>query len=153
MAEIAPEATWQCSHVGGDRFAANVLCFPHGLSYGRVDALGAEQIIQEYRAGLVTLEYLRGRSCYEPVVQAAERFLRQRRDLRALDSLEMLACETVGEDVWRVDFRTSHDRSLHSLRLLEQPIPCLRYKNCRAIEKTYTSRFLLEEHVEESRQR
>src|SRR5262249_33076889 len=27
---------WESSHVGGDRFAANLVCFPHGLFFGRV---------------------------------------------------------------------------------------------------------------------
>ena len=27
---------WECSHIGGDRFAANLVCFPHGIYYGRV---------------------------------------------------------------------------------------------------------------------
>jgi hypothetical protein len=31
-----PSFAWECSHIGGDRFAANVVCFPHGVYYGRV---------------------------------------------------------------------------------------------------------------------
>ena len=27
---VGDSAVWQCSHVGGDRFAANVVCFPDG---------------------------------------------------------------------------------------------------------------------------
>src|SRR5205085_492850 len=29
LAALPDETAWQCSHMGGDRFAANVLCFPH----------------------------------------------------------------------------------------------------------------------------
>ena len=32
----APDA-WECSHVGGDRFAANIVCLPEGIYYGRVE--------------------------------------------------------------------------------------------------------------------
>ena len=30
--------TWECSHIGGDRFTANLVCFPHGVYYGHVPA-------------------------------------------------------------------------------------------------------------------
>ncbi|MGB0101483.1 MAG: sucrase ferredoxin, partial [Nocardioides sp.] len=32
-----PEETWEVSHIGGDRFAANMVVLPHGLYYGRLD--------------------------------------------------------------------------------------------------------------------
>ena len=31
-----PERTWETSHLGGDRFAGNVLILPIGIYYGRV---------------------------------------------------------------------------------------------------------------------
>ncbi|HEX6248162.1 MAG TPA: sucrase ferredoxin, partial [Nocardioidaceae bacterium] len=36
MSALAPGQTWEVSHIGGDRFAANVLVLPHGLYYGRL---------------------------------------------------------------------------------------------------------------------
>ena len=36
-----PEETWEVSHIGGDRFAANLVVLPHGLYYGRLDAAAA----------------------------------------------------------------------------------------------------------------
>ena len=38
LAAAHPELTWEVSHIGGDRFAANALVLPHGLYYGRLDA-------------------------------------------------------------------------------------------------------------------
>ena len=32
-----PEVTWESTHVGGDRFAGNLVAFPHGLYHGRVE--------------------------------------------------------------------------------------------------------------------
>ena len=31
------EAVWQCTHVGGDRFAGNLVCLPEGLYFGHLD--------------------------------------------------------------------------------------------------------------------
>ncbi len=33
---VGESPVWQCSHVGGARFAANVVCFPDGIFYGHV---------------------------------------------------------------------------------------------------------------------
>lgn len=52
---VGPDA-WQVSHLGGDRFAANMVCFPHGLYYGRVEPEEVETIVSHYRQGKVYLE-------------------------------------------------------------------------------------------------
>lgn len=80
LAERAPEATWEVSHIGGDRFAANVLVLPDGLYYGRLgpeDAAGFLTALGERR---LDLEHLRGRTCYPFPVQAAEIHLRRHLD-------------------------------------------------------------------------
>src|SRR5207244_2028561 len=41
----APNLTWQCSHVGGHRFAANVVFLPEGICYGRIDEQHGESSI------------------------------------------------------------------------------------------------------------
>ena len=53
LAERFPAETWECSHLGGDRFAATMILFPHGLNYGRVDHADAPHIVDEYLAGRV----------------------------------------------------------------------------------------------------
>jgi Sucrase/ferredoxin-like len=67
-----PEAVWECSHIGGDRFAATMLLLPHGINYGWVDTFGARRMVSEYRAGRVVLAGLRGRSAFSFLEQAAQ---------------------------------------------------------------------------------
>lgn len=76
-----PEETWEVSHIGGDRFAANLVVLPHGLYYGRLDPTSAIAVAGAHAAGELDLDHLRGRSGYPMPVQAAETFLR--RDLGA----------------------------------------------------------------------
>lgn len=66
-----PLNTWECSHVGGDRFAANLLLLPDGVYYGSLSATTALPVVESHLAGAVTPEHLRGVSTEEPVVQAA----------------------------------------------------------------------------------
>jgi hypothetical protein len=81
------EQTWECSHVGGDRFAANLVCLPHGLYFGRVPPARARQIVSKYEDGFIELDHYRGRSCFDPIVQAADILIRSRERLTRVDDL------------------------------------------------------------------
>lgn len=78
---------WESSHVGGDRFAANVVCLPTGVYFGRVEPEDAARILEDHARGLLDLDTYRGRSCYPPPMQAAEIFARRELDERRLDAL------------------------------------------------------------------
>ena len=86
---------WQCSHVGGDRFAGNLVCLPEGLYFGRVRPGDAWSVLDEYLAGRIELAHYRGRSCYPFGVQAAELALRERTGLTGLDDLELVSVEPI----------------------------------------------------------
>ena len=66
-----PELVWECSHVGGDRFAPNVLVLPDGFYYGNLATEEAVMTVQHHLAGTVPAAYLRGMVRYPPPVQAA----------------------------------------------------------------------------------
>jgi hypothetical protein len=67
---------WETTHVGGDRYAANLVCLPHGLYYGQLDADGALAAAAAYRNGEVVLNRYRGRAGQPEAAQAAEHFVR-----------------------------------------------------------------------------
>lgn len=77
----APERSWQVSHIGGDRFAANVVVLPHGLYYGRMQPHDVARLVSAHDRGSLLLDRLRGRSSHPFAVQAAEIFLRRALDL------------------------------------------------------------------------
>ena len=66
-----PQQTWECTHIGGDRFAANLLVVPDGTVYGGLDAASAVDVVQGHLSGAVDVEHLRGFSAHRPPVQAA----------------------------------------------------------------------------------
>ena len=71
---VRPGRVWECSHVGGDRFAANVLVLPSGMLYGRVGAGDAAALADATDQGRVLPEHLRGRVGFVPEAQAAMAF-------------------------------------------------------------------------------
>lgn len=91
------EAVWECSHIGGDRFAGNLLVLPRGLYYGRVDPDAALEVADAAVDGRVSLDHLRGRSDVSMPVQAAEIAVRRRLDLRGLDDVRPTAARTDGD--------------------------------------------------------
>ena len=72
-----PELTWECSHLGGDRFAATMLVLPEGLCYGRVDSTDSAELIRLYLDGRLDNRFLRGRASFPHAVQAAQYFARE----------------------------------------------------------------------------
>lgn len=89
LTEAFPDATWETSHIGGDRFAGNLVVFPHGLYYGRVTPDAGPRIARAYVEGRVDLDHLRGRSCRLMSVQAAEQALRVRERLTGVDDVDL----------------------------------------------------------------
>lgn len=71
LAERWPDQTWECTHIGGDRFAANVLVVPDGTVYGGLDPGTAAGVVAGHLAGAVDTDHLRGFSAHPPPVQAA----------------------------------------------------------------------------------
>jgi (2Fe-2S) ferredoxin len=93
LAAAGSPDVWECSHVGGDRFAANIVCLPEGVYYGRVDPASAARLVAEHRRRIVDLAYYRGRSCHPPLVQAAEGYGRDHLDERRLDGISIVQVE------------------------------------------------------------
>jgi hypothetical protein len=81
------ELVWESSHVGGDRFAGNLVCLPDGHYFGRVGPADAERVVGLYRKGTIDLDHWRGCCIDPPVVQAAEWFARHRTGLANFDDL------------------------------------------------------------------
>ena len=86
---------WQCSHIGGDRFAGNLVCLPEGLWFGRVGREDAWSVLGEYLAGRIYLDLYRGRSCYPFPVQAGERAVRAETGLTRIGDLELVSREPI----------------------------------------------------------
>lgn len=82
---------WGVSHIGGDRFAGNLLVLPDGLYYGGLDEVSAPEVVAEYRAGRLALDHLRGRSFWPMPIQAAEIALRRARGDDSLAPYPLLA--------------------------------------------------------------
>ena len=147
LREVAGDTVWQSSHVGGDRFAGNLVCFPHGLFYAHTTPEAGRRLVEEYRAGRVPVEGFRGRACYSHFIQAAEAFVRERTGLAGVEALHFLSAEPVHADAWRVRFAEPFARLLHEATVARSLSDFSNHINCHAREPSPVPQFALEDYT------
>lgn len=92
---------WQSTHVGGDRFAGNLVALPDGVYYGRVEPSEVWGLLERALAGQIHLPRYRGRSCHSFPVQAAERAVREATGLLGVGDVRLVGGAAT-ETGWRV---------------------------------------------------
>jgi len=102
------DETWECSHLGGDRFAGTMVVLPHGLYYGRADDLDALDIADAYLRGEVVPRFLRGRSSLSHAVQAAQHAARDAFGDSRIAAYAPLR-EAHGDRSWTVELAAGDD--------------------------------------------
>ena len=92
-ARLPPDRLWQSSHLGGHRFAANVLVLPAGVLLGRVTPADAARIAAAIAVGMIPLDRYRGRTIHAPEAQAADAAARERYGLTRLGDARVLSAQ------------------------------------------------------------
>lgn len=92
-AHVAPDAVWQSSHLGGHRFAANMLVLPAGILLGRVLPADVPHVVAEVAAGRIPLDHYRGRTLHPPEAQVADAAVRERFGLTGLGDVTVLSAK------------------------------------------------------------
>ena len=146
LREHAGERVWQSSHVGGDRFAGNLVCFPHGLFYAHATPEAGRRVVDAYRDGRVLTEELRGRACYSHYIQAAEAFVREETGLAGVEDLHFLSAHPEGAEAWRVRFEERASRSVHEAHVTRRPSDFTNPVTCHSAEAQTVPQFRLEAH-------
>jgi hypothetical protein len=146
--QVDADWLWQSSHVGGDRFAGNLVCFPQGLYFGRVGRGAAWPLVDEYLAGHVYLERYRGRCCYSFPAQAAEQAVRERTGAVGIDDLALVSATRTSDETWRVNFRALPTEELHEVEVRAE-LGDLTYLTCTAATLQRPQHYLaVSHHVE-----
>lgn len=103
LAAASPGRTWECSHIGGCRFAPVLVLLPHGYALGNVPAAEAVEAGKDYRAGRLAAHRVRGRCSLPPAAQAAQHHARLATGANGVDDLR-LVCDVAGHEAdWHVE--------------------------------------------------
>jgi hypothetical protein len=120
------ELIWESSHVGGDRFAGNLVCLPGGHYFGHLGPDDAARVVALHRKGTIDLDHYRGCCIDPPAVQAAEWLARRHTGLLGADDLDLVGRDRPDRDLAVVRFRRPGGDVLRVvLRLAPSPDPRL----------------------------
>jgi hypothetical protein len=121
LARLRPVDSWQCSHIGGDRFAPNLLVLPYGLYYGRMSKEELPAVLQNDGQRIYLPRY-RGRSSYNFITQAAEYFLRLETGRTELQAFRLVASVPIVRNERQMVFEESGPFSRQfQVRIVEEP--------------------------------
>jgi hypothetical protein len=142
LAQHTGGAVWQTSHLGGHRFAANLVALPHGITYGRVTPDRAAAIVDAHRAAQIVPDHYRGRAVMGKPPRPPSIFCAQK-PITGIDAFRLVEssrpARTVGRSVCgRRDSRT------HTLHLSESSIQTL--SSCGDAELTVYAQYHLLGH-------
>ncbi len=134
---------WQTTHMGGHRFAANVLCLPLGVQYGRVSPSDVTPMITEYLSRSILLGKYRGRTCYGALEQAAEYFTRKQMLILSPLGLRHLKTEPLNETEARVTFLSTADGKQHVVQVAKDAGALKTFTSCNAAHESSVDQYRL----------
>jgi hypothetical protein len=139
MADIASEAAWQTTHLGGHRFAPTALVLPYGAQYGWLtpdDAPGLWQAAEH--DAVYRLDRYRGAVGWPRPAQAAAIAARRNLGVLAYDAVADVDITASGPNTWRVTLTGSGMPFAATVRRQEgaalpkscgaEPKPAVRYE-------------------------
>ena len=120
LADQYPDLVWESNHLGGHRFAANLVTVPDGSYHGGLDASRGHQVAAAALAGEVDLGSYRGRAGRSAAAQAADWYTRQHTGQVALDAVELVTerRSKAGDGTVIVELRVSGE----PVRVIVRPV-------------------------------
>ena len=120
LAERGDADVWETSHLGGERFAANMLVLPTGDLFGGLDPDDAARVLTSFRAGRIDLAHHRGRFGRPPVEQAAVFQVMDRLGIDSRDVVRVVEVRQVEEHRWSVDLAVASPQPTHRVVLRDR---------------------------------
>lgn len=130
LAEAHGAAVWETTHVGGDRYAANVVSLPAGTYHGGTDPASALAVAAAALRGEVHLPHYRGRGGLPEAAQSAEWYARRETGALGVHAVEHLGLRALDALTTAVDLRVG-GRGL-TVTVRSTPAACPRATSCAA---------------------
>lgn len=128
LSQAFGDEVWECTHLGGHRFAGTALVLPDGACYGRMAQADAVRVLTQHRVGRIDASHLRGVTRLSPAAQAAQVWgLAARERLspntsRGIDDIVVTAATPLDDHRTSVDLRGLCDATV-SVEVVRQELP------------------------------
>jgi hypothetical protein len=133
LAKEWPEYAWECSHVGGDRFAANLVVLPDGAYYGNLDADSAVEAVRRHLSGYLDLPHLRGLATLTPIAQSAVTAVHEAHGPWRIEAVQVISVRETTGPGWHVTMTSPAGQLVAEVRTSLRPAGLL---TCRAVADT-----------------
>ena len=107
-------SAWRTSHVGGHRFAGNLVMLPEGIYYGRIDGENLDDVLSSHLRGEIFLDCYRGRSCFSRTSQVSDYFLRKEIQKFGIYDIKW-EFEKDNEDYTAVEFGVKGETTIYAI--------------------------------------
>lgn len=135
LVEQVGDLAWQSTHIGGCCFAGNLVCFPPGVYYGRVEPDEVATIVGAFRQQRLYLEKYRGRLSLDLEADVAEYFLRRQTGAREVGQFRLITIEHEAENCWSAQFELRSTGAIYSLQVVRRRADYEDYLSCKATQK------------------
>lgn len=133
---------FECTHVGGDRFAANAVCMPYGVYYGRVMVEDVDPILAATDQEAIYYPNYRGCSARSFLHQSVECFLREYLDHFAIRFPLVIGAQEEEGDLVKIP-AVVEDRKFE-LTLRKETIAYPYYLTCKSMKPGSITKYQLE---------
>lgn len=138
-----PDLVWECSHLGGDRFAGNIAMLPDSTFYGGLDESMAEEVVADHLDGQLSLQHYRGSGMHTSAAQAAVAELLRREGSRRLVDLRVTGVHHAGEGVWDIDLAGVGDLPTSTTLTVERHWRTPERLTCNGLQPTTAAEYVV----------
>lgn len=145
LAATFPALTWETTHVGGCRFAANLVIAPELAYYGRLTPEAAVEVVHRHLDGRITPAHLRGHAGLPVAAQVALAAVRDREQDDATEGVTVADLTIAADGAARVTVVAPGGR--HTLTVAERPLATTAYGCGHADIHTWTRHVVVRHDV------
>lgn len=136
---------WQTTHVGGHRFAANIVILPDGIFYGRVNPDNIDSIIETHSKNNLKLNTLRGICTNDPDVQAADYLLRKQKGVTGINHIIFKSTKLAENGLITMVFKNTQSGKQYEITISKNDKALFLLASCKDKHKKYIPTYRLVE--------
>lgn len=134
---------WQCTHLGGDRYAPTALVLPSFSTYGHIANDDVPLIIANEENEKIYLNKIRGVALYNFYEQAADIHVRKVQNIENAKTIQIISSEKIADNIFNVHIKNKQSNKEVQLRVEKKPNKHFDYMTCKATKKSYSFEFVV----------